>query len=274
MIDRVYLNGSTLMTTPTERVLAIAREAGYAGIEARAERLLKDADEVRATAQAASPGDVLSLNGISLRLRADARADTPAIEADLESRLAVCRALGARYLLAVAPRAPGLGAEAALEGIRHALHLVSRRAADEGVGVAFEFLGFRDCPLNTPALAGRAVEGMPGVDVVLDSCHWHASGGGPLDGFPIDRLAVVHLNDAPSKPPAELEDADRLLPGEGVIDLAGLVAMLRAGGFSGPWSVETFNPLHWSADPEAVARQGFAAVERVLRVRPGGRPAA
>ena len=272
-MDRVYLNGSTLMTTPTQRVLAIARKAGYAGIEARAERLLKEAAEVRAAAEAAGPGDVLSLNGISLRLRTEGRADAAALKADLEPRLAVCRALGARYLLAVAPRAPGLRGEAALEGIREGLELVSRRAADDGVGVAFEFLGFADCPLNTPALAGRAVDGMPGVDVVLDSCHWHASGGGSLDGFPIDRLAVVHLNDAPAKPPADLEDADRLLPGEGVIDLARLVSELRARGFAGPWSVETFNPLHWSAEPDAVAREGRAAVERLLRARPGDRRA-
>ena len=49
------------MTTPTQRLLAIARETGYAGIEARAERLLGDGAEVRATAAMArvtAPGGV------------------------------------------------------------------------------------------------------------------------------------------------------------------------------------------------------------------------
>ena len=43
MTAAIYLNGATLMTTPTPRVIEIARESGYEGIEARAERLLKDA---------------------------------------------------------------------------------------------------------------------------------------------------------------------------------------------------------------------------------------
>jgi sugar phosphate isomerase/epimerase len=57
----IYLNGATLMTTPTQRVLAIAREAGYAGIEARTERLLQDSEEVHATAKVAQPKEVLTL---------------------------------------------------------------------------------------------------------------------------------------------------------------------------------------------------------------------
>ena len=47
MTAAIYLNGATLMTTPTPRVIAIARETGYTGIEARAERLLKAPAEVR-----------------------------------------------------------------------------------------------------------------------------------------------------------------------------------------------------------------------------------
>ena len=100
-------------------------------------------------------------------------------------------------------------------------------SAGHGIGVAFEFLGFADCPIDTPALAGRVVAGLPGVELVLDSCHWHASGAATLDDFPINRLAMVHVNDAPAKPPREIEDADRLLPGRGVIRLAELIASLR-----------------------------------------------
>jgi sugar phosphate isomerase/epimerase len=148
--------------------------------------------------------------------------------------------------------------------MRDGLTILRDTAARDGIRVAFEFLGFSDCPIDTPELAGRVVADLPGVDLVLDSCHWHASGAGSLDGFPIDRLAMVHLNDAPNKAPREIEDADRLLPGRGVVRLSELVRLLRAAGYRGPWSLETFNPDYWAAPPEAIAAEGRAAVAGVL----------
>jgi 2-keto-myo-inositol isomerase len=260
----IYLNGATLMTTPTDRVLAVAREAGFAGIEARAERLLGRTDELRAAANAAAEGEIFSLNGVSLTLRADGSMDRRVLEEDLPPRLAICKDLRTVYLLAVAPRAAGVPSGAAIAGLREALELVADRAARSGVRVAFEFLGFPDCPVNTPARAAELVGRDEGIEVVLDSCHWHASGGQALGDFPVERLALVHLNDAPAKPRSEIEDADRVLPGQGVIALGELVDMLRSQGYSGPWSLETFNPSYWTEDPAEVAGRGLAATRAVL----------
>jgi 2-keto-myo-inositol isomerase len=256
----IYLNGATIMTTPTPRSLEVARETGYAGIEARTERLLEDAAEVRATAGAVRPGDVLTLNGLALTVRVDGRMDRQLIEGDLQPRLQICQDLGAPYLLAIPPRAPGLKTGRAIPGTRDALELARDRADRLGIRIAFEFLGFGDCPINTPAIATETVDGIDGIDLVLDSCHWHASGAQPLDGYPIHRLALVHLNDAPAKPPREIEDADRVLPGDGVINLKSLLHELQAGKYAGPWSLETFNPAYWKEDAAAVARRGFDKV--------------
>jgi len=259
-----YLNGATLMTTPTQRVLEIARDTGYAGIEARAERLLTDGAEVRATAELARPKDVLTLNGVALTVRADGRVDRQVLEADLGPRLRICADLGSPYLLAIPPRAPGLATRKAIPGTRDALELARDHGDAMGIRIAFEFLGFADCPINTPAIAAETVDGIDGIDLVLDSCHWHASGSPPLGAYPVDRLALVHLNDAPNKPPREIEDADRVLPGEGVIRLADLVRGLGARGYAGPWSLETFNPGYWNDAPQVIAQRGLAAVTRIL----------
>jgi 2-keto-myo-inositol isomerase len=264
MMMAIYLNGATVMTTPTPRSLEVARETGYVGIEARTERLLNAAAEVRATASVVRPKDVLTLNGVALTVQADGRMDRRLIEDDLRPRLQICRDIGAPYLLAIPPRAPGLETRRAISGTRDALELARDRADRMGIRIAFEFLGFGDCPINTPAIATVTVDGIEGIDLVLDSCHWHASGAQPLDGYPIDRLALVHLNDAPAKPPREIEDADRVLPGEGVINLKALIHELRAGKYAGPWSLETFNPNHWAQDPEDIARRGYAAIDTCL----------
>jgi 2-keto-myo-inositol isomerase len=268
MMATIYLNGATVMTTPTQRSLEIARETGYAGIEARTERLLEDPAEVRATAGIVRPKDVLTLNGVALTVQADGRMDRRLIEDDLRPRLQICQDLGAPYLLAIPPRAPGLETRRAIRGTRDALELARDRADRMGIRIAFEFLGFGDCPINSPAIATETVDGIDGIDLVLDSCHWHASGAQALDGYPIDRLALVHLNDAPAKPPREIEDADRVLPGDGVINLKALIDALRIGTYAGPWSLETFNPDYWMQDPEEIARRGHEAITAIL---PNGR---
>ncbi|MDO8485340.1 MAG: sugar phosphate isomerase/epimerase family protein [Candidatus Limnocylindrales bacterium] len=260
----VHLNGATIMTTPTDRHLRIARETGYEGVEVRAERLLAAPEELAASADIVRPREVWSLNGIQLQLTPDGGLDHGRLAAEMAPRLDICRRLAAAYLLVVPPRAADADREHAIGAMRDGLAILRDAAARDGIGVAFEFLGFGDCPIDTPELAGRVVADLPGVDLVLDSCHWHASGAGSLDAFPIDRLAMVHLNDAPAKAPREIEDADRLLPGRGVIRLAELVGTLRAAGYRGPWSLETFNPDYWAAPPEQIATEGRAAVARVL----------
>jgi sugar phosphate isomerase/epimerase len=260
----VFLNGATIMTTPTDRSLRVARQAGFAGIEARAERLLVDDGELRTAARAVEDGAVWSLNGVRISLLPDGALDERALTADLGPRLRICTELRAPYLLAVPPRLAGLSAAQALPGIRAGLILARDQAAALGVKIAFEFLGFADCPINTPALASGVVAGLEGIDLVLDSCHWHASGGRPLDELPSDRLAMVHLNDAPPKPPREIEDADRVLPLEGVIRLPELVKELRRLRYAGPWSLETFNPAYWDQDPFEIAKRGRAAVDRLF----------
>jgi 2-keto-myo-inositol isomerase len=261
---QLYLNGATIMTTPTPLQLEMARDAGFSGIEARTERLLTDQAEAANTARAVRPGEVLSLNGVRIGLTADGGLERETLRADLRERLEVCRAIGAAYLLVVPPRVAGLDQDAALPAIRDGLELARDRAAAADVKVAFEFLGFHDCPIGTPEAAAAAIDGLASVSLVLDSCHWHASGAGPLGAFPVERLAIVHLNDAPAKPPREIEDADRVLPGEGVIRLKQLLAALRGRGYAGPWSLETFNPSYWAEDPARVVRRGRAALEGLL----------
>ena len=261
---RVYLNGATIMTTPTDQHVRIAREAGYDGVEVRAERLLGSPDEVAAAAELVHPGEVWSLNGIQIQLTPEGTLDRDRLVAELVPRLEVCRRTKAAYLLVVPPRIAGVRSEAAIGPVSEGLSAAADAADASGVRVAFEFLGFADSPIRTPELAAAVVAGVPAADLVLDSCHWHASGGGPLDAFPVERLAMVHLNDAPEKPPELIEDADRVLPGLGVIRLAELVAMLRGRGYRGPWSLETFNPGYWERDPLGVARDGKARLDALL----------
>ena len=55
-----------------------------------------------------------------------------------------------------------------------------------------------------------------------------------------------------------------MLPGEGVIKLAALKGELARRGYTGPWSLETFNPGYWNDDPADIARRGLEALTRLV----------
>jgi 2-keto-myo-inositol isomerase len=264
---KLYLNGATIMTTPTARQIDVAVAAGFAGIEARAERLRgkENAGELEAAVKAAraSGGSVLSVNGLGLQALPGGALDEEKLSADLPELLDITASLGAPLLLVVPLRAPGVAFEDALPGMREGLARAHDAAERYGIALGFEFLGFGDCPIDTPARALAVAEALPDVGFVPDSCHVYASGAGMRD-FPVDRLRLVHLNDVPLPAERSIEDGDRVLPGEGRIPLERYVRELKGAGFDGPWSLETFNELLWKEDPAEVAARGYAALRSIL----------
>lgn len=193
--------------------------------------------------------------------------DRDGLGAGLPVRLDIARELGAAFLLVVPPRVAPADLDRTVAAMRDGLVIASSAAEAVGVRIAFEFLGFGDCPINTPALAARVVDGLEAIGLVLDSCHWHASGAPDLAGLPVHRIEMVHLNDAPAKPPRTIEDDDRVLPGDGVIDLPRLIRMLDEAGYRGPFSLETFNPGYWEDAALDVANRGRARLDRLLADR-------
>ena len=80
------------------------------------------------------------------------------------------------------------------------------------------------------------------VGLTLDAWHWHHAGGTIADIIAAgkDRIVVVHFDDAPNLPPEQIRDDQRLLPGEGVIDLTGFLKALQKIGYEDSLSVEVF----------------------------------
>jgi sugar phosphate isomerase/epimerase len=80
------------------------------------------------------------------------------------------------------------------------------------------------------------------VGLTLDAWHWHHAGGtvGDILAAGKDRIVVVHFDDAPDLPPDKIRDNQRLLPGEGIIDLTGFLKALQKIGYEDSLSVEVF----------------------------------
>jgi sugar phosphate isomerase/epimerase len=80
------------------------------------------------------------------------------------------------------------------------------------------------------------------VGLTLDAWHWYHAGGTVADILAAgkDRIVVVHFDDAPDLPPEKIRDNQRLLPGEGIIDLTGFLKALDKIGYQDSLSVEVF----------------------------------
>lgn len=106
----------------------------------------------------------------------------------------------------------------------------------------------------------------PNVGLLLDVWHWHHAGATTGDIIAAGREAIVHVhfNDAPNLPPEQIRDNQRLLPGEGVIDLVGFLRALQKIGYTDALSVEVFGRLK-DMPPEEAARMGLNASLEVFR---------
>jgi sugar phosphate isomerase/epimerase len=118
-----------------------------------------------------------------------------------------------------------------------------------------------------PEMLDFAKECGPNVGLLLDSWHWHHAGAttGDIVAAGKERIVHVHFNDSLRLPPADVRDNERLMPGEGVIDLRGFLRALQAVGYADALSVEVFGRGLKTMEPEDAAKLGLASARGVFR---------
>jgi sugar phosphate isomerase/epimerase len=106
----------------------------------------------------------------------------------------------------------------------------------------------------------------PNIGLTLDSWHWHHAGAttGDIIAAGKSRIVHVHFNDSPNLPPDQIRDDQRLMPGEGVINLVGFLRALQTIGYNDALSVEVFGRAK-NMTPEAAAKLGLSSALAVFR---------
>jgi sugar phosphate isomerase/epimerase len=107
-----------------------------------------------------------------------------------------------------------------------------------------------------PDMLEFAKECGPNVGLTLDAWHWHHAGGTTADILRAgkERIIVVHFDDSSGLPPDQIRDNERLLPGEGVVDLNGFLKALVKIGYKDSLSVEVFGRGLKEMPPEQSAK--------------------
>jgi sugar phosphate isomerase/epimerase len=105
------------------------------------------------------------------------------------------------------------------------------------------------------------------IGVMLDSWHWYHAGATPADIVAAGkaRITSVHVSDAKKQAPEEVKDDQRVLPGEGIMDLDGFFGALKKIGYEGAISPEPlgrFPREMWNGEG---ARIALAATRKAMR---------
>jgi sugar phosphate isomerase/epimerase len=138
-----------------------------------------------------------------------------------------------------------------------------------GVVPQVEVWGFSSTLSRLGECALLAIEsGHPQACILADVYHLHkgGSGFGGLRLLNSVAMHVFHMNDYPANPPrAEITDAHRVYPGDGVAPLRQMIRDLHHIGFRGVLSLELFNRDYWKQDALTVARTGLQKTRDVVR---------
>lgn len=194
--------------------------------------------------------------------------DRGALAGTVERIEAVADSFGGRHVSAgeFRPAPPG-GLD--LDAAATRLAALACRMGERGLVVALEPFPWSALPdVGTAVELLRRAEAS-NAGLMVDAWHFFNGGAGPevLDGLPAGGVAAVQLNDGPLVTGDFLHHARaaRRLPGEGDLDVVGLVRAVVRTGFTGPYCVEVNTP-EFRALPVGVAapRRAAASAAAVL----------
>ena len=264
---KLSLNSSTIKTTPLLDKIKVAGNAGYEGIELWAVELyehvgrggeISDVEKALADHGLEVPCFIAVRNwgeseGWEYKLALDEARRRFELAARLKCPLMVCTPPLER---------PGI------EGLENGYRDLLQIGRDTGVRAVLEYISFFKS-LNNVADTMTVLERCGDDDgcTIFDAFHnWNSSTTfDDLRAVPVDKIAHYHIDDAaPGIPSGEQTDPDRVMLGEGQIDLAEEIRILRDKGYDKWISLELFNADWWAKDPNEVARIGIEKMRELL----------
>ncbi|QDT44416.1 Inosose isomerase [Gimesia alba] len=263
---RYSLNASTIRTTPLLDKIRIAAEAGYEGIELwfdEIEAFQAEGGTLEAVSTAIQKSGLAIPTMIMLRDWWSASPEVyPAVFNTCLERIKLAAQLGAEYVIACPHREKpdyDLGAQRYRELLEAGI--------EAGAKPAVEFLGFVEAVTKIEdALQIVEKSGHPEATLVLDPFHVFRGGGTmeTIAQLKPEQIAISHFNDAVDTIPREEQmDPDRVMPGDGHLDLTRYCQLLKQIGYQSWLSLELFSEDLWKQEPLDVAKQGLERMQTI-----------
>jgi 2-keto-myo-inositol isomerase len=266
MRRRLALHTWTLDATPLADTLAVARAAGWDGVELRrldfrrAEESGRAADSVLALARAS--GLAVACVGVEFGWMWADGAERKRLLAVFEEQCRRAAALGCDTVMSPVDKDRGDVARAAAS-----VRDVGDLATVHGVRLALEF-NSQCAQLNTLARVREVLAraGHRRCGLLLDTYHLGRSGATlkDVDDVAPAEIVYVQYSDPPRTGLEPGKALDRLPPGQGSFAFREFFALLDAKGYTGFASYEAPNEAAWKRDAAEVAREALDATRAVL----------
>ena len=260
------LNTSTIKPQPLLCKIELAAEAGYDGIELWINDIYEHigrGGEVGEVERALADHGLIVPSVIAIRQWGDQDGwEYQLVKDEAKRRFALGARLGAPFIVATPP----------LE-LERQDHLPERYrdllkiGREEGIRPTFEYISFFKSVYNLSD-AWRIVQETDDDDstIILAAFHnWNSKSTiADLEAIPLEKISHYHIDDAdPSIPATEQRDPDRVMIGEGQIDLASEIALLKAKGYDRTMSLELFNTKLWKRRPLEVIAIGLDRMKQL-----------
>ena len=192
--------------------------------------------------------------------------DTSDVMGECKRRMEFARELDCPYIVALPSRSDRGFYRSWEEGVE-AYRKLLEFGEQIGICPTLEFIGQSE-QVNSVDKALKFLEDAGGGKTIVDVFHiWRGTGN--VDDFervPLDKISLLHFHDAGSSSPrTEYKDRDRVMPGDGIIDLRRFVEIANGKGFAGMVSLGVYNHANWSRDPYEVAREGMDKMSRYFQ---------
>jgi sugar phosphate isomerase/epimerase len=268
--DDLVLSAGTIPSASLRERVAAARAGGFAGISLRVRDLVR-AREAEGLSDAGARalleesgvrvGEIEVLSGWRPGAPVGRRSPTA------DEVFAAAEAVDARSVSVV----EGPGVPPPLDAAVEAFSALCDRGAALGLLLHFEFWPGSALDLATAARIVAAA-GKPNGGLLVDSWHLARTEGGDalLARVPGSSVLALQISDSPAvcAPEDDYMQATltrRLVPGEGALDLAGLLRRLRDAGCTAPVSAEVWSEALAARPPVDVAREVGDAMRALLR---------
>ncbi len=261
------LNTSTIKPQPMLDKIRLAAEAGFPAIELWINDLYEyvgQGGEIRDVEKALADHGLTVPSMISARGWGEAgEEEYPIVRDDVQRRLEMCARLGSPWLVCSPPRQP-----CDLAQITRRYRDLLQLGRQVGVKPTFEYISFFRSVYSLPQ-AWQVVQDAddPDATLILDAFHNYNSNStlDQLRAVPGHLISHYHIDDAdPHIPPTQQKDPDRVMIGEGAIDLKAELAVLREIGYAGAISLELFNQELWARDPREVLQIGIERMRQLI----------
>jgi 2-keto-myo-inositol isomerase len=268
MSFQLCLNTSTIRPQSLLDKIRLTAEAGYDGVELWINDIYEyigRGGEVRDVEKAIADHGLIVPCMIALRGWGEAsKLEYPLMLDEARRRMELAARLGSPTIVCTPPRE----SSSPVQQITDRYGDLLRLGREIGIHATFEYISFFKS-IASLEQAWEVVQavGEDDATLILDAFHSWNTNSSPetLRSIPAHRISHYHIDDAdPTIPAQQQTDPNRVMLGEGPIDLAGEIRILKEIGYEGTVSLELFNPSLWEQDPADVLKVGLERMRELL----------